>query len=238
MCTNICFSETDLQFLLDFLHNCAFAYAYMYDSASIRVCVGVCGCVGVCVCVCRLWLHHRSTVAARAEQVYQGSADSALRSTGGELRSGHTHTHAHTHTHTHTLSIASSPKACMLLRTVFQSSPRHTHNTHSHASIRCTTHTHTHTHTSFWSIHLMEKGLDVALVITGKWCVELCSHRSHCPHWHVVCVYVRDREKPAGVCVSLQSVCFVHLHLCPCASVNAPYYNMCRVWELDFHGQS
>lgn len=64
--------------------------------------------------------------------------------------------------------------------------------------IKETAHTHTHaTHmqaldtmlrTYLWSIHLMEIGLDVALVITGKWRVVLSSQRSHCPHWHVVCL--------------------------------------------------
>ena len=78
----------------------------------------------------------------------------------------------------------------MLIRTLSQSShtPRpkikesaHTH-THTHACVR--------THTPFWSWHLMEIGLDVALLITGKWCVVLSSHRSRCPHWHVVCEWV------------------------------------------------
>lgn len=49
-----------------------------------------------------------------------------------------------------------------------------THETHVPANI-------TQPHTPFWSIYLMEMGLDVAPVITEKWFVALSLPRSHCP---------------------------------------------------------
>lgn len=88
-----------------------------------------------------------------------------------------------------------------------------------------------HTDTPFWHRELMQIGLDVALVITGKWCVVLSLHRSHRPLWHGVCVWGEN------LCLTLpQSVhrgkCF-HSHLKFAAQTC-----MCRVTSDIIQGWS
>lgn len=103
---------------------------------------------------------------------------------------------------------------------VFTHTQLDTHTLHSHAS-RCNTAT--HTHTLFWSIYLMEIGLDVAPVITGKWFVALSLHRSHCPHWHVVCVCTCERQGQKEKCGCAPIVCLLcmlqMMSLCKCKQV-------------------
>lgn len=93
------------------------------------------------------------------------------------------------HTHARNFLQPTHPGACTLIWTLYRSSHKPRQMIKKPA------------HTPFWGAHLAEIGLDVAAVITGKWCVALRAHRSHCPHWCVVLeeegkLRLRRRESP------------------------------------------